>query len=259
MTISGKSLRQRYVLGNWKMNGRLPELVTLIHQLLNVCRPDEKTRIAVFPPAIFIPKMAELLQGTFIAYGAQNVFSKDAGAYTGELSALMLKDFFCHYVLLGHSERRHLFQEDEKFIAEKFHHVKDRDMIPVLCVGETQDQRDNAETEATLSRQLSSVFDGHSAQALTNIVVAYEPVWAIGTGKTASPEQAQDAHQFIRSFLSQYGRDEAERLPIVYGGSVNAMNAQSLFSMPDIDGGLIGGASLDAQEFGDIVQCINLF
>ena len=196
------------------------------------------------------------MAGKPILFGAQNVYPKDSGAYTGEISGPMLTDYHCKYVLVGHSERRILFHEDEKFVAEKFHHVKEHGMIPVLCVGETEKDRNAGMMEQILSRQLSAVFADNKAN-LHNCVVAYEPVWAIGTGQTATPQQAQHAHAFIRQFLSQYDSHGAHRLPILYGGSVNAENAQALFSMVDVDGGLVGGASLHAQQFGEIVRCIN--
>ncbi|HVT62890.1 MAG TPA: triose-phosphate isomerase, partial [Legionellaceae bacterium] len=163
----------------------------------------------------------------------------------------------CHYVLVGHSERRTLFHEDEKFIAEKFHHVKEHDMIPVLCVGETENDRASGLMEQKLSLQLSAVFENKTADVLKNCIIAYEPIWAIGTGKTATPEQAQHAHAFIREFLANIDRHDAQNVPILYGGSVNAANARALFAMTDVDGGLIGGASLYAEQFGEIVKCIN--
>jgi triosephosphate isomerase len=250
-------MRQKHILGNWKMNGRLTQVIALIDALLDICSPITAATITLLVPAIFLPKVSEMLQAKAICFGAQNVFPKDFGPYTGELSGPMLLDYQCEYVLVGHSERRQLFHENEKFVAEKFHHVKEHGMIPVLCVGETEQQREQGVTEQVLTQQLVAVLDGAPADVLQRCVIAYEPVWAIGTGKTATPEQAQSVHKFIRDFLSEYGRQEALRVPIVYGGSVNRANARALFAMPDIDGGLIGGASLDAQQFGDIIECIN--
>lgn len=250
-------MRQKYILGNWKMNGRLPQIIALVDSLLEACSTATPATIAVLAPAIFLPKVSEMLRESTIGFGAQNVFPKDFGPYTGELSGPMLTDYYCQYVLVGHSERRQLFREDEKFVAEKFHHVKEHGMIPLLCVGETEQEREQGVTEQVLMRQLAAVFDGRASDALQGCVIAYEPVWAIGTGKTATPEQAQSVHKFMRDFLSRYGRQEAAMVSIVYGGSVNKTNARALFAMPDIDGGLIGGASLDAQQFGDIIECIN--
>lgn len=249
-------MRQKLVMGNWKMNGRLPQIIPLIHNVLELCPKQSSVHTAILAPSIYLAELSTLLAGRHIALGAQNVYPKDFGAYTGEISGPMLTDYHCKYVLVGHSERRILFHEDEKFVAEKFHHVKEHDMIPILCVGETEQDRQDGLMEQTLSRQLTAVF-AETKTDLQDCVIAYEPVWAIGTGQTATPEQAQHAHAFIRQFLSQYDSHGATALPIIYGGSVNAVNASALFAMADVDGGLIGGASLDAQQFGEIVKCIN--
>ncbi|WP_133127582.1 triose-phosphate isomerase [Legionella nagasakiensis] len=249
-------MRQRYVMGNWKMNGRLSQVRDLLQDLLESFLEKRNVQCAVFPPAIYLPLVRELLSKSIISWGAQNVYPQDFGAYTGELSAPMLVDYDCRYVLVGHSERRHLFHENENFIAEKFHHVKVHDMIPVLCVGETLDERQQGLTEEVLSRQLLAVAQLDN-DFMQNCIVAYEPVWAIGTGQTATPEQAQEAHAFIRAQIAAFNQECAQKLPILYGGSVNEKNAQALFAMPDVDGGLIGGASLNAQQFVEIVKCIN--
>lgn len=250
-------MRQKLVIGNWKMNGRLTQIIALIHELLADCPVHGGAKAIVLSPTIYIPQVSALLAGKSIGFGAQNVYPKDSGPYTGEVSGPMLTDYHCQYVLVGHSERRQLFHEDEKFVAEKFHHVKEHGMIPVVCVGETEEEHASGLTEQKLSQQLAAVFNQSKASVLKNCVIAYEPIWAIGTGKTATPEQAQRAHAFIRQFLSQFDHHDAEALPIIYGGSVNAMNARALFAMSDVDGGLIGGASLQAQQFGEIVKCIN--
>lgn len=250
-------MRQKVVMGNWKMHGRLTEIIPLIHELLEVCPQSVNTVIAVLVPAIYLPEVSRLLTGRHLGFGAQNVYPKDFGPYTGELSGPMLTDYHSQYVLVGHSERRRLFHEDEKFIAEKFHHIKEHGMIPVLCVGETEQERASGLMEQRLSQQLAAVFADRPNNVLQQCIIAYEPVWAIGTGQTATPEQAQQAHGFIRQFLSQFDHHAANRLPIIYGGSVNAHNARDLFAMSDVDGGLIGGASLDAKQFGEIVTCIN--
>lgn len=250
-------MRQKLVIGNWKMYGRLPQVIALTEALCALPSPSPSVQVAVLVPSIYISKVSDILKGEPTAFGAQNVYPKELGPYTGEISGPMLKDYHCRYVLVGHSERRQLFHEDEKFIAEKFHHVKEHDMIPILCVGETQAQRQSGLTEQILAQQLSAVFKTGPSDGLKNCIIAYEPVWAIGTGKTATPEQAQSVHVFIREFLSQFGPEDANVLPIIYGGSVNEKNAKALFEMADIDGGLVGGASLHAQQFGDIVTCIN--
>ncbi|MCL9683804.1 triose-phosphate isomerase [Legionella maioricensis] len=249
-------MRDKIVAGNWKMNGQTQQVIQLTNQLKELIECDSTTQVVVMPPVIYLPMVNELLSNSKIAVGAQNVFPKDAGAYTGELSAPMLKEFNCSYVLVGHSERRQYFGEDENFVAQKFHHVKDHGMIPVLCVGETLIERETGQTEQVIARQLLAVSE-KSKDCFRECVVAYEPVWAIGTGKTASPEQAQEVHQFIRRLVAGINNSDAERLPLLYGGSVNENNAKALFAMPDIDGGLVGGASLNAKQFVEIVKCIN--
>lgn len=256
----GRNMRQKIILGNWKMHGRLTQVKMLVNALLEYCLPGHSSlSVGVLVPSIFLPLVSDMLHKKNIGFGAQNVYPKDAGAYTGELSGPMLNDYLCQYVLVGHSERRQIFHESEKFVAEKFHHVKEHDMIPVLCVGETEQEREAGLTEESVAKQLAAVFEGSQQGVLQRCIIAYEPVWAIGTGKTATPEQAQLVHAFIRQFLSQFGCHDAKLLPIIYGGSVNQTNAGALFSMPDIDGGLIGGASLDAQQFGDIIKCIKCY
>jgi triosephosphate isomerase len=249
-------MRQKIVAGNWKMNGQIHEVIQLTNQLKEMLDFDYDVQIVVMPPAIYIPQVNDLLEASKIEIGAQNVYPKDSGAYTGELSAPMLKDYDCRYVLVGHSERRHGFHEDEKFVAQKFHHVKEHGMIPVLCVGETLIEREKGQTEQVIAKQLLAICE-QDQYSFKNSVVAYEPVWAIGTGKTASPEQAQEVHQFIRKLIAEINSSDAERLSLLYGGSVNENNARALFAMPDIDGGLVGGASLNAKQFVEIVKCIN--
>lgn len=249
-------MRQKIVAGNWKMNGRLQQVIQLTNELKELLTSVKNTRIVVMPPSIFIPQVSDLVAEYNIDLGAQNVYPKDLGAYTGEVSAPMLKDFNCRYVLVGHSERRHGFHEDENFVAQKFHHVKDHGMIPVLCVGETLAEHEEGKTEQVIASQLLAVSE-QNKNCFRDCVVAYEPVWAIGTGKTATPEQAQEVHQFIRKLVAEINDSDAEKLPLLYGGSVNEGNAKALFSMPDVDGGLIGGASLNAKQFVEIVKCIN--
>ena len=243
------------IVGNWKMNGQTQQIIQLINELKELIDPDTTTQVVVMPPNPYIALVRELLMMTDVAIGAQNVYPKDSGAYTGEVSAPMLKDLDCSYVLVGHSERRHYFHEDENFVAQKFHHVKEHGMIPILCVGETLSERENGQTEQIIAKQLLAV--ANSADCFSKCIVAYEPVWAIGTGKTASPEQAQEIHRFIRTLVADVNDSDAERLTLLYGGSVNENNARALFSMPDIDGGLVGGASLNAKQFVEIVKCIN--
>lgn len=249
-------MRKRIVAGNWKMNGRLESIRVLLAELNQSLNNVSKAECVVFPPAVYLPLVNEMLTETKIRWGAQNVYPKDCGAFTGELSAPMLKDYYCDYVLVGHSERRTLFAEDEKFVADKFHHVKEHDMIPVLCVGETLSEREEKRTETVLANQLRAVAKDHP-HAFDNCVIAYEPVWAIGTGLTATPEQVQAVHVVIRDLIKELSDSDANKVSILYGGSVNEKNAQALFAMPDVDGGLIGGASLNARQFVEIVKCIN--
>jgi len=246
------------VMGNWKMNGRLERITALLQDILSSLPKQTGADCVVFPPSIYIPLVQELLAGSSISFGAQNVFPHKDGAFTGELSAGMLSDCGCRYVLVGHSERRHLFHEDEKFVAEKFHHVKDHDMIPVLCVGETLNEREKGLTKQVLTKQLLAVAHSGS-HVFQNCIVAYEPVWAIGTGQTASPEQVQLVHEFIRALVAKIDKNDADKLHIVYGGSVTEKNAAALFAMPDVDGGLVGGASLNAQQFVEILKCTNCY
>lgn len=249
-------MRQRLVIANWKMNGQINQAIQLTTQIKEGMQDNQQSQVVLMPPTIYIPLVHDLLQGSRISLGAQNVYPKDAGAYTGELSAPMLKEFGCKYVLVGHSERRQFFNEDENFVAEKFHHVKNHGMIPVLCVGETLDEHRKGQTEQVITKQVLAVTK-ESKACFNGCVIAYEPVWAIGTGQTAEPEQAQAVHQFVRSLVSDIDPCYAEQLPLLYGGSVNEKNAKALFSMPDVDGGLVGGASLNAKQFLEIVTCIN--
>ena len=249
-------MRQKMVAGNWKMNGQIHQVIQLTNQLKELLEFDTTTQIVVIPPLIYIPLVTEILRFSTISVGAQNVYPRDFGAYTGEVSAPMLKEFDCRYVLVGHSERRSYFHEDEYFVAQKFHHVKDHGMIPVLCVGETLVERENGQAEQIIAKQLLAVAEKNK-ECFRHCVVAYEPVWAIGTGVTASPEQAQEMHHFIRGLVANVNNSDAERLTLLYGGSVNENNARALFTMPDIDGGLVGGASLNAKQFVEIVKCIN--
>lgn len=249
-------MRTQFVMGNWKMNGDIASIKVLLNSLKGELSAQLQTQTAVFPPSIYLPLVQQELSSSKINWGAQNCNPNDSGAFTGEISVPMLKDYNCKYVLVGHSERRHIFEEDENFIAKKFHHAKDRDMIPVLCIGETLAEREQGLTETVIARQLQAVMH-EKDDVFSRCVIAYEPVWAIGTGKSASTQEAQDAHRYIRQFVAEYEDVNAAQLPILYGGSVNEKNAEALFSMPDVDGGLVGGASLNAQQFVEIVKCIS--
>jgi len=205
--------------------------------------------VALFPPFVYLWEMARLLKSTDIALGAQSVCAEPVGAFTGEVAAAMLKDVGCRYVIVGHSERRSLYKEDDALVARKFLAAQAHGLTPILCVGETLEEREHGLTVQVVTRQLKAVLEVASPQALQHAVLAYEPVWAIGTGKNATPEQAQEVHAHIRAAIA--GRDAkiAHSLRILYGGSVKAANARDIFAMPDVDGGLVGGASLKADEF----------
>ena len=243
------------IVANWKMNGSIPFADDYARQLNNAC-PHTTATIVILPPSLYISSWAAGQSSqSAVVLGAQNIYPADKGAFTGEISGPMLKEFGCRYVLVGHSERRRLFHEHEKFIREKFHHVKEHGMIPILCVGETLEQRKNGETESILKAQVASVYT--KDDAFRSCVIAYEPVWAIGTGQAASAEQVQEVHAMLRACVMGYDELAAENLSLLYGGSVTVDNASVLFGLPDVDGGLIGGASLDVQQFVEIVKCIN--
>jgi len=243
------AIRQPIVAGNWKMNGSQAESAKLLTGLKQGLGTVSKAKVVVCPPFILVPLAAKELAGTTIAWGGQNLDTHKSGAYTGEVSGPMLKDFGCTYVIVGHSERRTLFGETDAMVAEKFRAAQEAGLIPILCIGETLAERDANQTEAVCARQLDAVVNSAGIAALANSVIAYEPVWAIGTGKTATPQQAQDVHKFIRGRIAARDAKVADGIRILYGGSMKAANARELIAQPDIDGGLIGGASLVADEF----------
>jgi triosephosphate isomerase len=236
--------RTRLVAGNWKMHGSRAANRALLDALLDEIRTPKGVEAAVCVPFPYLEQVAGRLRGTAIAWGAQNVSEHAQGAYTGEVSAAMVREFDCRYVIVGHSERRQLYGESDAQVAAKFAAAQGAGLTPILCVGETLQEREAGRTEEVVGRQLQEVLDGSD---FGSAVLAYEPVWAIGTGRTATPEQAQQVHGFLRSRLSPDCR-------ILYGGSVKAQNAAAIFAMPDVDGGLIGGASLVAAEFAAIVK-----
>jgi triosephosphate isomerase len=244
-------MRKKLVAGNWKMHGSLAENAALLSALKPALAGVEAVVCVPFP---YLAQAQSELAGSSIAWGAQNLSEHSKGAYTGEVSASMLRDFGCGYVIVGHSERRSLYGESDQQVAAKFIAAQAGGLIPVLCVGESLEERESGITEQVVARQLNAVISAAGIGALANAIVAYEPVWAIGTGKTASPEQAQAVHAFIRGKVAGLDAAIADGLVIQYGGSVKAANAAELFAQPDIDGGLIGGASLVAQEFVAICQ-----
>ncbi|MGB8338876.1 MAG: triose-phosphate isomerase [Burkholderiales bacterium] len=242
-------MRTKLVVGNWKMHGCLAENQALLQGVLSGLNEANSASCAVCVPYPYLAQVQSLLRGTPIAWGAQNLSQHAKGAFTGEVSVTMLKDFGCTYVIVGHSERRAMYDDDDVTIAAKFQTAHAVGLTPILCVGETLDERHSGLTEQVVARQLDCVLDAASVATFANAVVAYEPVWAIGTGKTATPQEAQAVHEFIRKRIAARDKAVAQNLSILYGGSVKAANAAQLLSLPDIDGGLIGGASLVAEEF----------
>jgi triosephosphate isomerase len=244
-------MRRPLVAGNWKMHGSRAEAVALLDELIQQ-GGARTTEVAVCPPFVYLQEAARRLKESDIALGAQNVCAEAVGAFTGEVSAAMLKDVGCRYVIVGHSERRALYHEDDKLVARKFVAAQSHKLTPILCVGETLEQRERGETEHVVARQLDAVIAVAGVATFADAVIAYEPVWAIGTGKNATPQQAQEVHAFVRGRISARDAKIAADLRILYGGSVKAANAAELFDMPDVDGGLVGGASLRGDEFGRI-------
>ena len=248
--------RQTLVAANWKMNGTLGGIPNLLDALIKGVSTETQSEVVICPPFVYLAELAKELKNSPIKLGAQNVSHLERGAYTGEVSTEMLNDFVCEYVIIGHSERRTLYHETDALIAEKFGAVQLFNMIPILCIGESLEERESNITEEVIARQLDTVIDKAGINAFDKAVIAYEPVWAIGTGKTASPEQAQDVHQFIRLRLARHNKNIADGIRVLYGGSVKADNAKQLFEMADIDGGLIGGASLVAEDFLSICHAV---
>jgi len=250
-------MRQPLVAGNWKMNGSLDSIKSLIEGIKAGKDAVTTAEMAVCPPFVYVAQVAQMLAGTKVAVGAQDVSDQEAGAFTGEVAPGMLTDIGCKYVIVGHSERRSLYAESDEFTARKFAAARKAGLVPILCVGELLEEREQGITEAVVARQLDAVIKLEGIAALGDAVIAYEPVWAIGTGKTASPQQAQDVHAFIRGKLADLDADVAEKVQILYGGSMNAGNAADLLAMSDIDGGLIGGASLKPDDFLAIGKAAN--
>ena len=242
-------MRRKLVAGNWKMHGSLATNQRLLEAVRAACGELQGAAYAVCVPCPYLAQAASVLGGSPVAWGGQNVSEHDAGAYTGEVSGAMLRDFGCRYAIVGHSERRSLYGERDLQVAAKFQAAQRAGLTPILCVGESLEERNQGATEAVVGRQIDAVLDAAGVQAFSEAVVAYEPVWAIGTGHTATPAQAQTAHEFLRARIAQRDGALAAKLPILYGGSVKPANAEELFAMPDVDGGLIGGASLVAEDF----------
>jgi triosephosphate isomerase len=243
-------MRKPLVAGNWKMHGSKQTVEGLLAGIKGGMDAVQDAEVAVCAPFVYVPQAAAMLGGTKVAWGAQDICEQTGqGAFTGEVSGDMLKEFGCTYAIVGHSERRNIYGESDELVAKKFVAARQSGLIPILCVGELLEEREQGITESVVARQLDAVIALDGIASLADAVIAYEPVWAIGTGKTATPEQAQEVHAFIRHKLAGQDAGVAEEVRILYGGSVKGANAAELFGQSDIDGGLIGGASLDADEF----------
>jgi len=248
-----KSGRALFIAGNWKMHGGLAANRALL-AALKAAPTVKGCEMAVFAPFPYLAQAQAELEGSAVNWGAQTLSEHASGAYTGEVAGTMLREFGCRYVLAGHSERRQLYGESNAAVAQKFVAAQGAGLVPVLCVGETLQQREQGQTDTVVGQQLDAVLEVAGVAALQQAVVAYEPVWAIGTGRNATPEQAQMVHEFIRARVAGRDRATAEQLRILYGGSVKPGNARELLSQPDVDGALVGGASLQAEEFGGICR-----
>ncbi len=248
-------MRKKMIAGNWKMNKTTREAIELANGIKRNLSHVDDTSIIVCVPFTALDEVSEVLYESNIALGAQNMHWEDCGAFTGEISGPMLKDLNCSYVILGHSERRQLFHEIDDDINLKTKAALKYELNPIVCVGETLNEREKNITFQIIENQINNSLKGLSAQEIVKVVIAYEPVWAIGTGKTASPQQAQEIHAFIRDLLKKkYSKNEADNITILYGGSVKPSNTKELMREKDIDGGLIGGASLDIKNFCEIVN-----
>lgn len=251
-------MRDIIVAGNWKMNTVRDSARTLAHDVLAALENEavmQGVKVVLCPPAPFLIEVGDIIAGTQIALGAQNMYRKPEGAFTGEVSPPMLLSVGCSYVIIGHSERRTIFGESDFEVKMKANVAIDHDLRPIICIGETDAERQAGQTFDILKMQVTEAFDGIFAEDAAQCVVAYEPVWAIGTGQIATPETAEDAHMFIRDLLANlYDREVADSISIIYGGSLRADTAAAIFAQPNVDGGLVGGASLNGVEFADIVR-----
>jgi len=242
-------MRKPIIAGNWKMNGTRSSIKELLDGVKAGMGDVKSAEVAVCAPAIYLADVSEQLSGSKVAWGGQNLSTEAKGAFTGEISADMLLDFKSEYVIVGHSERRTLYGESDELVAEKFEVARKAGLKPILCIGESLDERESGVTIDVCSRQINAVIEKSGVAALADGVIAYEPIWAIGTGVTATPDQAQETHAAIRKMIAEKDADVAAKVRIQYGGSMNAGNAKELLAMEDIDGGLIGGASLKAEDF----------
>jgi len=243
--------RQKIIAANWKMNGNLALVDTMTSELNSINFADD-VKVVICPNFVYLGALSAKVDNSNIKLGSQNISEQASGAFTGETSADMLNELSVDYAIIGHSERRSIFGETDTLIAKKVKSALANNLTPILCIGESEEERVAEKTDAVLAEQLQPVIDEIGIEGFKNVVIAYEPVWAIGTGKTASPEMAQETHQFIRKFLANCNAEIAAGVSLLYGGSVNAANSEELFAQTDIDGGLIGGASLKVDEFKTI-------
>lgn len=250
-------MRRKMVVGNWKMHGSIAENEKLLQGVLNGVRDLHNADFVVCPPYPYIGQTQSLLQDSNVAWGAQNLCSTKDGAMTGAVSPAMLVDYGCTYAIVGHSERRNLFHETDDTAAARFNAAQEVGLIPIFCMGESREERDHDWTDYIVGRQLDSLIRRFGPEVLKNAVLAYEPLWAVGADQPATPEQAQEVHDFIRRRVARCDKEIAANVRILYGGSLRAENAASLFAMPDIDGGLVGRASLTAEEFVPICRAAN--
>jgi len=249
-------MRKPVIGGNWKMNRGTPsEAEEMLLALIPMVKNIDNVEIVIAPPFTSINKTIDLVRNTFIKVGAQNMYYEDKGAYTGEISPLFLKNIGCDYVILGHSERRDIFKETDEVINKKIRKALEIDLIPIVCIGEHLKEREKGNTKKVISNQFKLTFKDISDEDMKKIIIAYEPIWAIGTGKTATPEQAEEIHIFIRELIKEkYDADIAEAVRIQYGGSIKPNNAKALFNKANIDGGLVGGASLSSESLYEIIK-----
>ena len=250
-------MRKPIIAGNWKMNGSRSSIKELLDGVKAGMGDVTSAEVAVCAPSIYLADVSEQLSGSAVAWGGQNLSTEAKGAFTGEISAEMLLDFKCKYVIVGHSERRTLYGETDELVAEKFEVARKAGLKPILCIGESLEERESGVTIDVCARQINAVIEKSGVKALADGVIAYEPIWAIGTGVTATPDQAQETHAAIRKMIAEKDASVAEQVRIQYGGSMNAANAKELLAMEDIDGGLIGGASLKAEDFLAICTAAN--
>jgi triosephosphate isomerase (TIM) len=245
---------RRFIVGNWKMHKTIPQAESLVKDILQIYQPQASVELAIAPPFVSLPAVSRLVASTPIQLAAQNTCASDEGAFTGEISPPMLRDVGCHYVIIGHSERRHIFGETDQAINKKIHAAFHHDLLPILCVGERLEERQSNKTQAVIQQQLQTGLEGLESKDFARITIAYEPVWAIGTGQAATVDQAAEVHGHIRSFLARQWGIKPDQTTIIYGGSVTQDNAKSLFQSSQINGALVGKACLNSESFVKIAE-----